>query len=88
LSLTPVALQIFLSFKKGYIANNTVIKITCHHAANNPEVSKVWGAPPGRGAVGPLGVGGSPVVCMRDVFISNEIWAQGKIYILVVTVLG
>jgi hypothetical protein len=37
-------------------------------------------APPG-GAVGP--VGRAWVVCMRDIFILNEIWVQDKMYILV-----
>jgi hypothetical protein len=27
-------------------------------------------------------------VCMRDIFIVNGIWAQGKIYILVGNLLG
>jgi hypothetical protein len=39
--------------------------------------------PPG-GAVGPLG----GVDCMGDIFILNEIWTQGKIYILIGTLLG
>jgi hypothetical protein len=34
------------------------------------------GAPPPRGAVGPLG---ELVVYMRDIFILNEIWAQVKV---------
>jgi hypothetical protein len=37
------------------------------------------------GAAGPLG---ARVVCMRDIFILEEIWVQGKIYILVGTLLG
>jgi hypothetical protein len=28
------------------------------------------------------------VVCMRDIFILNEIWAQNKIYILIGNFLG
>jgi hypothetical protein len=44
-------------------------------------------APPLPGAVGPLGGGGGRVVCMRDVFILNEIWTQDKIRILVGTLL-
>jgi hypothetical protein len=28
------------------------------------------------------------VVCMRDIFILNEIWAQHKIYVSVGTLLG
>jgi hypothetical protein len=42
----------------------------------NPEVFKPWGA---------LMVlwGGGGVVCMREEFILNEIWAQDKIRILV-----
>jgi hypothetical protein len=28
------------------------------------------------------------VVCMRDIFILNEIWAKGKIYTLVGPLLG
>jgi hypothetical protein len=35
-----------------------------------------WGTPPPKG-------GGRQGYCMRDIFILNEIWAQGKIYILV-----
>jgi hypothetical protein len=42
-------------------------------------------APRGGCVVGPRG---ARVVCMRDVIILNEIWAQGKIYILVGTFLG
>jgi hypothetical protein len=41
------------------------------------------GPPPGGGAVGPLGEG--RVYCIRDIFILNEIWMQGKIYILIGT---
>jgi hypothetical protein len=36
--------------------------------------------PPPEGAVGPLGRGGVKVECMRDIFILNGIWVQGKIY--------
>jgi hypothetical protein len=43
-------------------------------------------APPPWGAVGP--VGGALVVCMKNIFILNEIWAQDKIYILIGTLLG
>jgi len=51
-----------------------------------PEVPKLRGAPSGSGgAVGPLG---GAFICMRDIFILNEIWAQDKIYILVGTLLG
>jgi hypothetical protein len=42
-----------------------------------------WRAP-WRGAVGSLG---ARVVCMRVMFILNEIWAKDKIYILVGTLL-
>jgi hypothetical protein len=43
-----------------------------------------WGGGGGRGwASGQVGVD-----CMRDLFILNEIWAQGKIYILIGTLLG
>jgi hypothetical protein len=45
-----------------------------------PEVLKLWGA------IGPLV--GTRVVCMRDIFILNEIWVQGKICILIGTLLG
>jgi hypothetical protein len=41
------------------------------------------GARPQEGAVGPWG--GGRVVCVRYTIILNEIWAQDKIYILVVT---
>jgi hypothetical protein len=41
------------------------------------EVLKLWGVPPG-----------GQVDCMRDIFIVNEIWVQGKIYILIGTLLG
>jgi hypothetical protein len=49
-------------------------------------VNKLWVTsppPPQAGAVGPLG--GMRVDCMRNIFILNEIWAQGKIYILIGT---
>jgi hypothetical protein len=32
--------------------------------------------------------GGSRVVCMRDILILNDIWAQDKIYILIGTLLS
>jgi hypothetical protein len=32
--------------------------------------------------------GGGGFVCVRDIFILNEIWAQVKIFILVGTLLG
>jgi hypothetical protein len=35
-----------------------------------------------------LSSAGARVVCMRNTFILNEIWAQGKIYILLGTLLG
>jgi hypothetical protein len=41
---------------------------------------------PRRGVSGPLG--GGRVVCMRDIFILNEILAQHKTYPLVGTSLG
>jgi hypothetical protein len=37
--------------------------------------------------VGPLG-GGAAIDCMRDTFILNEIWVQGKIHTLVGTLLS
>jgi hypothetical protein len=40
----------------------------------------------GGGAVRPLG--GGRVVCMMGIFILDEIWAQGKIYILISSLLG
>jgi hypothetical protein len=42
--------------------------------SGSPEVSKLWGAPPGS-AVGPLG---GRVVCMRGIFILNEILVKDK----------
>jgi hypothetical protein len=47
----------------------------------------VGATPPREGAVGPLGRGGR-VICMRDIFIRIEIWAQDEIYILAGTLLG
>jgi hypothetical protein len=44
-----------------------------------PVVPKQWGSPPG---------GGGTVLALVDVFILNEIWAQGKVHILVGTSLG
>jgi hypothetical protein len=43
-----------------------------------PEVLKLWGTPPPHpvSADGHLGEGGGQVDCMRDIFISNEIWVQ------------
>jgi hypothetical protein len=38
--------------------------------------------------VDPPSPGGAQVVCMRAIFILNEIWTQDKIYILVGTLLG
>jgi hypothetical protein len=43
-------------------------------------------SPLGGGVFSPRG--GGRVVCMRDIFTLNEIWAQGKIYILIGTWLG
>jgi hypothetical protein len=31
---------------------------------------------------------GAQIVCLRDIFILNEMWAKDKIYILVGTLLG
>jgi hypothetical protein len=49
--------------------------------ANIPEVLKLWATPPAGGgaAVGTLR---GRVDCMGDISILNEIWVQGKIYIL------
>jgi hypothetical protein len=44
------------------------------------EVAKLWHEPPPGAAVGPLRE--AQVVCMRDIFILNEIWAQDKIHIV------
>jgi hypothetical protein len=49
------------------------------------ELPKLWGDSPW-GAVGPRG--GRELFVLRDIFILKEIWAQDKIYILFVTVLG
>jgi hypothetical protein len=46
------------------------------------EVPNLWDMPPGEAL---LALGGAWVVCMRDIFILNEIWVQDKIYILVGT---
>jgi hypothetical protein len=35
-----------------------------------------------------LVLSGGGVVCMRDIFISSEIWDQDKIYILIDTLPG
>jgi hypothetical protein len=48
------------------------------HYIVSSEFTKLWGALP---------VGGR-VVCIRDIFILNKIWAEDKIYILVGTLLG
>jgi hypothetical protein len=51
------------------------------------EDPKLWGALlRGGGAVGPLV--GAQVVCIRDIFTLNEIRTQGKICILISTLLG
>jgi hypothetical protein len=52
--------------------------------ASSAEVPKPWGAPPG----GPCWTSGGRLVCTRDIFIFNEIWTKGKIYILICTLLG
>jgi hypothetical protein len=41
--------------------------------------------PPAGGGDGPLG---ARVDCMRNIFLLHEMWSQGKIYILVRTLLG
>jgi hypothetical protein len=40
--------------------------------AISPDVPKLWGA----------SLRGALVVCMRNIFILNEIWAQHKMYVL------
>jgi hypothetical protein len=50
------------------------------------DVPKLWNGTPGD-ALRPLG-GGGRVVCMRDILVLNEMWAQDEIYILVGTSLG
>jgi hypothetical protein len=52
---------------------------------SNAEVLKMR-PPLGGGAL--LVFGGGRVVCMRDIFILNEIWTQEKVCILVGTLLG
>jgi hypothetical protein len=47
---------------------------------------KLWGAPPGALFI-LCGGGEARVVCMRNILILNEIWAQDKIYIFVGTLL-
>jgi hypothetical protein len=47
----------------------------------------VWGASPWGGGV-LLVLREARVVRVRDIFILNEIWAQGEIYILLYTLLG
>jgi hypothetical protein len=54
-------------------------------STNNPEGVILCGAP--RGAAAGI-LRGAPVNCMREILILNEIWVQGKIYILVSTLLG
>jgi hypothetical protein len=51
----------------------------CSHYEGLPKC----GAPPPRGRCWYFGE--ARVVCVRDIFILNEIWAQGKIYISVGT---
>jgi hypothetical protein len=54
----------------------------------NPEVSKMCGAlPPPRGGGALCHLEGR-IVCMRDIFILYEIWAQDEVYILVWPLLG
>jgi hypothetical protein len=48
------------------------------------EVTKLWGAPRGELLV----LGGTRLVCMKGIFILNEMWKQNKIHILVGTLLG
>jgi hypothetical protein len=43
---------------------------------SRPEISKLWGAPPGALLV----LLGGRVVCLRMIFIFNEIWTQGKYF--------
>jgi hypothetical protein len=50
-----------------------------HTYTHISEVLKLWGASPG----GPDVLVGGGVRFMREVFISNEIWAQDKMYILI-----
>jgi hypothetical protein len=48
------------------------------------DVLKLQGVLPG----GLFVLRGAQVDCMRNIFIVNEIWLQGKIYILIGTLLG
>jgi hypothetical protein len=61
---------------------HVVGKDTFHKEAR-PEVLKLWGPHPGGGRC--WSSGGRRMVCMRGIFILNEIWAQHEIYILVGT---
>jgi hypothetical protein len=58
------------------------VTLTTDHLVPRSEVPKLYGPPPGGRC---WSSGGARVVCMRDIFILNEIWAQHKTYILVGT---
>jgi hypothetical protein len=49
----------------------------CKFYTSKSQDLKLWGAPPRRGAVGPVR---GRAICIRDIFILKEIWAQDKIY--------
>jgi hypothetical protein len=70
-------LTTLISVLQAYFKKKKATMFQVTDETPNPEVLKLWGAP-GRGLSWSSGGGG--VDCMRDIFILNEIWVQGKMY--------
>jgi hypothetical protein len=61
-----------------------ITEVSWFYCFYSAEVPKLWGISWGD-AVGSLGGGGQVACITRDIAIVNEIWEQGKIYILIGT---
>jgi hypothetical protein len=79
--MSPAALEIEGCVGGGRFSKMTM-KSICRKNMQciiSTEVLKLWGS---------VGPGGKQVGCMRDIFVMNQIWLQGKICILIDTFLA
>jgi hypothetical protein len=65
---------------QGYYSFTFEVITFTMHINQSPQVPKRWG--PLAGVLLVL-LGGAQVVCLRDMLILNEIWAEDKIYIYI-----